>query len=67
MKTFDLQIAVYITSNEGDRLNVSETVSVQANDFLDVAKILGQFHDLATALRSKNSQPTYDPQRGVRK
>lgn len=50
---YNLQIAVYITSNNGDRLNVSETVEVPASDFLDIARILGQFHDLAIALRSR--------------
>lgn len=50
---YDLQISIYITSNRGDRLNVNETVSLSVCDFLDIAKILGQFHDLAQLLKAK--------------
>jgi hypothetical protein len=53
MKMFELQISVYIRSNQGDQLNVSETVHVEATDFLDIAKVLGRFHDLANELKKK--------------
>lgn len=56
MKTFELNISIAISSNQGDRLHVTETVQVIAGDFLDIAKILGQFHDLATILRIKHPQ-----------
>lgn len=57
MKTFELQIQVYIRSNQGDNLSVSETVSIQAEDFLSIAKVLGQFHDLAQTLRTVQKVP----------
>lgn len=62
-KVFELQVSVYIHSNMGDQLNVSETVTIPTQSFLDIAKVLGQFHDLAQSLKLKGSQPAYDPQR----
>jgi len=53
MKTFELQIQVWVRSNQGDSLSVSETVIVQAKDFLSIAGILGKFHDLAESLRER--------------
>lgn len=36
----------------GDRLQVSEEVTVDASDFLEIAKILGQFHELTQHVRA---------------
>jgi len=52
MKTFELQIQIYIRSNQGDSLSVGETITIVADDFLSIAKVLGQFHDLAQAIRA---------------
>lgn len=48
---YDLQISIYITSNNGDRLNVNETVSLNVSDFLEMAQVLGRFHELAQSLK----------------
>jgi hypothetical protein len=48
---FELQVQIYLSSNQSDRLQVSETVLVKAENFLELAKILGRFHDLAQELR----------------
>ncbi len=50
---YDLQVTIYITSDRGDRLNVNETVSLSVTDFLDMAKVLGRFHDLAQELKAR--------------
>lgn len=50
---YELQVTIYITSDRGDRLNVNETVTLAVDDFLDMAKVLGQFHDLAQSLNAR--------------
>lgn len=53
-KQFELSVSVTITSNQGDRLYVSEQVTIKDCDFLEMmAKVLGRFHDLAIELRGK--------------
>lgn len=37
----------------GDAFSVDEQLTVDAGDFMEVAKILGQFHDLAEQLRGQ--------------
>jgi hypothetical protein len=49
---YELQIAIYIRdTRNGGTLNVSETVNLTVEDFLGLAKVLGQFHDLAQAIK----------------
>ena len=36
----------------GDSFSVDESLEVEAKDFMAVAKVLGEFHDLAEKLRS---------------
>lgn len=58
MKQFTLRISVYVNSNQGDMLQVSEELQIKAMDFLDIAKILGQFHDLAQVIKEKQEHGT---------
>lgn len=55
-RIYELNINITIRSNFGDNLQVSETVSIQAADFLDMAKVLGQFHDLAVAMKIQSAE-----------
>jgi hypothetical protein len=51
MHKYELYISIQIRDlQQSGSLNVSETVQVNANDFLSIAKILGQFHDLAQSI-----------------
>lgn len=45
--TLDMRISIRNRYSGGGGLDVSEQVNLAAADFLEVAKILGQFHDLA--------------------
>ena len=52
MAKWELRVSVDLHDMDTgyNRLNVSETVQVNADSFLEVAKILGRFHDLANEL-----------------
>lgn len=50
--TYELNISIYIRDNMGGNLNISETVLIEARNFLEMAKILGTFHELAEKLRT---------------
>lgn len=52
-KKMQLSITVSLRSDFGDRLEVREDFEMGQIDFLEMAKILGQFHDLAQKLKSK--------------
>lgn len=54
-KMFELQITIYLNSNRGDRLQVSETILLRKTDFMGMAKVLGRFHDLAGELKQKDA------------
>ncbi len=49
---YRLTVRATITDQHfGGGLTVEETVDVRAEDFLELARILGQFHDLAQRLK----------------
>jgi len=50
-----IRIQIQETS-QGGGLNIEESYPLESNDFLSIAKILGQFHDLATAIKSQESE-----------
>jgi len=50
MKKYRLYVSVRIDSDEGDHLNVSEDMQVNVRDFMEIATILGQFHELAQTI-----------------
>jgi hypothetical protein len=56
--TYDLNISVRVMQRDqhgysgGGALTVEHRFEVGASDFMEVAKILGQFHDLAEAIKS---------------
>ena len=54
---YELRIEVSISDRESGygRLGVSETVLVNSRSFLEMAKILGQFHDLAESIKKTQS------------
>lgn len=52
---YALQVNVWIRDNQnGSGFQVNEEVFINANGFLEIAKVLGQFHDLA--MRFKEEQ-----------
>lgn len=53
---YEMQVSMYIRDSRGGNLNVSETVSIEASSFLEIAKILGTFHDLAQSLKTKEKK-----------
>ena len=51
-KRYTLQINVWVRdSQQSGGLQVTEEVFIDADGFLEVAKILGMFHDLAQKLK----------------
>ncbi len=50
---YRLMVRATITDQQygGQGLTIEETVDIAAEDFLELAKILGQFHDLAQRLK----------------
>lgn len=56
--TYELEISIRIrpAGNYGEGLQIQETLKVNANDFLECAKILGAFHDLAHHLDGVKSE-----------
>ena len=56
-KKFELSIQANIRDTQGGGfLSVSESVDIDAMDFLEIAKILGQFHDLAQKIKTQQPQ-----------
>ncbi len=51
--TYELSCQIYIRDNQGGNLNVSETVTVKAQSFLEIAQILGRFHELVQTLKTQ--------------
>jgi hypothetical protein len=60
-QTYEVSINVSIRPKEpyysypGGNLEVRESLTVAADNFMAVAKILGQFHDLAESLRTPDA------------
>jgi len=54
---YELRVDVSITDTQSGygRLAVTEAVSVNTASFLEMAKILGQFHDLAESIKKTES------------
>jgi hypothetical protein len=54
---YELRVDVSITDTQSGfgRLAVSETVSVNTASFLEMAGILGQFHELAESIKKAES------------
>lgn len=53
---FLLQISARI-EQRGDGyggLRIEENIEIKASDFIEMAKILGQFHDLAQKVKNEN-------------
>ena len=52
---FELSLEVSLSRRDytGERIHISERVNVNAKTFLEVAKILSLFHDLAESLKAK--------------
>lgn len=53
-QTYELTIQASIRphGNYSEGLRIEETATINASTFLELAKILGQFHDLAISLKS---------------
>jgi hypothetical protein len=51
----DVQVQIRPTENNGygNGLSVNQQITVEASDFMHVAKVLGQFHDLAEELKER--------------
>lgn len=56
MDTYELSIdvSIYGTGGTGN-LRIAERVQVSAESFLELAGILGEFHELAKALKRRNA------------
>jgi len=58
-KTYQLQVICTVTGYSenggfsGDRLDISETIRVHANDFLELCQTLGRFHELAEKMKEE--------------
>jgi hypothetical protein len=53
MNKYEMYIHIQLRdSQNGGTLNVSESVTITASNFLELAKILGQFHELAEKIRA---------------
>lgn len=51
---YELSVDVSIRSNDGyGSLRVHETVDLQARSFLEIAAVLGRFHDLGKRIRAE--------------
>ena len=56
-KRYRVDISVYLTDQmQGGRLEVRESIDVSASNFLEMAKILGAFHDLATKIKEEHER-----------
>lgn len=49
----DINISLRSVRGYGGQLNISERVTVPATGFLELCQVLGQFHELAEALKAK--------------
>lgn len=59
---YQLDIRVTVTrpnswSGSSDRFTVDENMTVPASTFMEVAAILGQFHELAEKIRTEKETP----------
>lgn len=53
-KEYTVQVRVSLYDKFGsDRLEISEDLTLSAGNFMDVASILGKFHELAERLRAE--------------
>ena len=54
---YELRVAVSIRDTEQGygEINITETLGMNADSFLEMAKILGQFHDLAESIKKTAS------------
>ena len=50
----DISVSIRDVSYAGGSLRIEENVTIPAGDFFSLAKILGQFHEVAQALKSEN-------------
>lgn len=50
---YTLRLEVYIEPEpyQGERLSIRESVTLNVSSFLEMAKVLSQFHDLAESLK----------------
>ena len=55
---FELQFQIYLrqTGYGSGQIQLSETVTIGAMSFLELAKVLGQFHDLAESIKAARQQ-----------
>ena len=58
MQKFNLSIRVNIFTEVGTYggLEVSETVTIQASGFMELCKVLSQFHELGEKLKSEGGK-----------
>lgn len=60
MSQFIVEVRVGIRptdgSGYGNGLSIDQQITVEAEDFMHVAKVLGQFHDLANEIKERGKQ-----------
>lgn len=57
MPPIQLNINISLNQQSCGTIRVEESIELPAMDFLALAKVLGQFHDLAQAIKAKQVKP----------
>lgn len=50
-------INISLYQDSGGTIRVEENIELPAMGFLELAKVMGQFHDLAQVIRAQQMQP----------